>query len=84
MPQFTTFRRARAYFNRIRHDSDSNGMWFVERINGLRLFISQDEPITSEDDLQHKLQNLFRSFGFQENLDEIPEGYLVTFERSRW
>jgi hypothetical protein len=84
MPQFTTFRRARAYFNRICHDSDSNGMWFVERINGLRLFISQDEPITSEDDLQHKLQNLFRSFGFQENLNEIPEGYHVTFERSRW
>ena len=84
MPQFTTFRRARAYFNQIRHDSDSNGMWFVEKIHGLRLWISPDEPILTEEELQDKLQNLFRSFGFQENLDEIPDGYIVTFERPRW
>lgn len=79
MPEFTTFRLVRRYFNHISSDPDSNGMWFVERINGLRWFVQQ--PITTYEQLQHELQQIFRLFGVQDPINEIPDGYIVTYER---
>jgi hypothetical protein len=83
MPQFTSFSRVRYYFNRFcnHNDNDNNDntkTWFVERINGLRLWVN--ESPTTYEELEQKLKELFRLFGFQEDVEDIPDGYVITFE----
>ena len=79
MPAFTSFRRVQHYFEKY-YDSNDERMWFVEKVNGLRLWIKSSDVISTYEVLQQQLQHLFRLFGFQEDVQEIPSGYLVTYE----